>query len=37
MCPEDLTTSILFTNDELRKLVSRSAELEKEEKKNFKQ
>lgn len=37
VCPEDLTGSILFTSDELKKLVSRSKELEAEEKKNQKQ
>ena len=31
VCPEDLTGSILFTSDELKKLVSRSKELEAEE------
>jgi len=37
VCPEDLSGSILFTSDELKKLVSRSKELEVEEKKNQKQ
>lgn len=37
MCPEDLNSSILFTNDDLKKLINRSKELEVEEKKNQKQ